>query len=200
MFLHPLEALHGDLGVICPCSPTSPCDALILISHSGATAELMRLLPIVRSRVRHLVAVTRDPDSILARACGGWLDAGTGSFGTKGGAKETDEADSALPAPTSSVVCALAVGDAVALSLSRLRIGWAKGGKERRADFLRCHPGGQLGIEVSLSASYICPCESCSLIPTPLSIRHSSAAKAAACSSPTRASPQRPRPNLQNQK
>ena len=152
MFLHPLEALHGDLGVVCPCSPHSPCDALLMISHSGATAELMRLLPIVRPRVRHLVAVTRDPDSVLARACGGWLDAGTGAF-TKaaGGGKETDEADSALPAPTSSVVCALAIGDAVALSLSRLRVGWSKGGKERRAEFLRCHPGGQLGINVSLN-------------------------------------------------
>lgn len=151
VFLHPLEALHGDLGVICPCSPHCPCDALLMLSHSGATAELMRLLPIVRPRVRHLVAVTRDPESVLARACGGWLDAGTGAF-MRGGPKETDEADSALPAPTSSVVCALAVGDAVALSLSRLRIGWAKGGKERRAEFLRCHPGGQLGINVSLAS------------------------------------------------
>jgi D-arabinose 5-phosphate isomerase GutQ len=152
VFLHPLEALHGDLGVVCPCSPSSPCDALLLISHSGATAELMRLLPIVRPRVRTLVAITRDPDSVLARACSGWLDAGTGTHvgpTMDGGQKVTDEADSALPAPTSSVVAALAVGDAVALSLSKMRIGWGKGGKARRLDFLRCHPGGQLGIEVS---------------------------------------------------
>lgn len=154
VFLHPLEALHGDLGVICPCSPVAPCDALLLISHSGATAELMRLLPIVRPRVRTLIAVTRDPDSILARACTGWLDAGTGAYvgPTKdGGHKYTDEADSALPAPTSSVVSALAVGDALALSLSKLKLGWEADGKARRHDFLRCHPGGQLGIEVSHS-------------------------------------------------
>lgn len=69
----------------------------------------------------------------------------------------TDEADSALPAPTSSVVTALAVGDALALSLSKLRIGWSKGGKDRRAEFLRCHPGGQLGIEVRLEVLLV-PC------------------------------------------
>ncbi|KAM0755490.1 SIS domain-containing protein [Meredithblackwellia eburnea MCA 4105] len=152
-FLHPLEALHGDLGCVCPCSPHNPCDAAILISHSGATAELMRLLPILRPRVRTLVAVTRDPESVLARACHHWLDAGTGTgtglgAAVKDGEKVTDEADSALPAPTSSVVTALAIGDALALSLSRVRLGWDKDGKARRADFLRCHPGGQLGIEL----------------------------------------------------
>ncbi|KAI5478434.1 hypothetical protein MNV49_005075 [Pseudohyphozyma bogoriensis] len=147
-FLHPLEALHGDLGVVCPCSPSNPCDALFMISHSGATAELMRLLPIVRPRVRFLAAITRDPDSVLARGCGMWLDAGTGAYcgPVKDGEKVTDEADTALPAPTSSVMTALAIGDAVALSLSRIRLGWEKDGKARRADFLRCHPGGQLGI------------------------------------------------------
>lgn len=152
VFLHPLEALHGDLGVVCPCNPSVPCDAAILLSHSGATAELMRLLPILRPRVRTMIAITRDPDSILARGCAHWLDAGTGAYagGMKDGEKVTDEADSALPAPTSSVITALAIGDAVALSLSRMRLGWDKGGKARRAAFLRCHPGGQLGIEVSL--------------------------------------------------
>lgn len=113
----------------------------------------MRLLPIVRPRVRSLVAVTRDPDSVLARACSNWLDAGTGAYVgvTKDGReKVTDEADSALPAPTSSVVSALAVGDALALSLSKMKLGWEADGKTRRHDFLRCHPGGQLGIEVSL--------------------------------------------------
>lgn len=76
-----------------------------------------------------------------------WLDAGTGrtipARSESGGNEEhlTDEADSVLPAPTSSVVTALAIGDAVALSLSRMRIGWSKGGKERRMDFLRSHPG-----------------------------------------------------------
>lgn len=123
-----------------------------MISHSGATAELMRLLPIVRPRVRTLVAVTRDPDSVLARGCTHWLDAGTGAYVgplSDGGHNYTDEADSALPAPTSSVVSVCAVGDALALTLSRLKLGWSSDGKARRQDFLRCHPGGQLGIEVS---------------------------------------------------
>lgn len=116
----------------------------------------MRLLPIVRPRVKSLIAVTRDPDSVLARGCAGWLDAGTGAYVgvTKDGReKVTDEADSALPAPTSSVVSALAVGDALALSLSKMKLGWEADGKARRHDFLRCHPGGQLGIEVSLSGT-----------------------------------------------
>ncbi|GAA5946993.1 hypothetical protein JCM3765_002107 [Sporobolomyces pararoseus] len=155
-FLHPVEALHGDIGSVCYCSsyaatPTPPCDVLLLISHSGATAELMRLLPIIRPRVRSLVAVTRDPDSVLARACDGWLDSGTGVYpAQKGpaGAGTTDEADSALPAPTSSVVAALAIGDALALTLSRLKLGWDKDGKDRRSQFFHCHPGGQLGIQL----------------------------------------------------
>lgn len=114
----------------------------------------MRLLPIVRPRVRTLIAVTRDPDSVLARGCANWLDAGTGAdmgaSARAGGEKAaSDEADSALPAPTSSVVTAMAMGDALALCVSRLRVGWDKGGKERRLDFFRCHPGGQLGLEVS---------------------------------------------------
>ncbi|GAA6018116.1 hypothetical protein JCM11491_003323 [Sporobolomyces phaffii] len=155
-FLHPVEALHGDIGSVCYCSsyaatPTPPCDVLLLISHSGATAELMRLLPIIRPRVRSLVAVTRDPDSVLARACDGWLDSGTGVYPAQrgpAGAGTTDEADSALPAPTSSVVAALAIGDALALTLSRLKLGWDKDGKDRRSQFFHCHPGGQLGIQL----------------------------------------------------
>lgn len=155
VFLHPVEALHGDLGCICPCSPHSPCDSLLLISHSGATAELMRLIPIVRNRVKSLIAITSNPDSILAKACSGWLDAGTGAYvpslEENNGEAATDEADSALPAPTSSVVAALAIGDAMALSLSRLRVGWNATGKERRQAFLFSHPGGRLGIDVSSS-------------------------------------------------
>lgn len=145
--------MHGDLGLICPCSPAAPCDTVFLISHSGATAELMRLLPIIRPRVKSLVAVTRDPDSILASACNGWLDAGTGVNRSGLPKATTDEADSALPAPTSSVVSALAIGDALALTLSRLRTGWDADAKRRREDFYHCHPGGQLGIQVSLAAA-----------------------------------------------
>ncbi|GAA6063628.1 hypothetical protein JCM10212_000129 [Sporobolomyces blumeae] len=153
-FLHPVEALHGDIGSVCGCSQSSPtptlaCDTLLMISHSGATAELMRLLPIIRPRVRSLIAVTRDPDSVLARSCHGWLDAGTGVYPADRGSAglgTTDEADSALPAPTSSVVAALAIGDALALTLSRMKIGWDKDGKERRSHFFYRHMGGQLGI------------------------------------------------------
>ncbi|GAA5969197.1 hypothetical protein JCM11641_007505 [Rhodosporidiobolus odoratus] len=148
VFLHPLEALHGDLGVVCSCTPSSPCDTLLMISHSGATAELMRLLPVVRPRVRSLIAVTRDADSVLANACHGWLDAGTGVYPAGLPKGTTDEADCTLPAPTNSVVTALAIGDALALTLSRLKIGWDKGGKERRASFFHCHPGGQLGLQL----------------------------------------------------
>ncbi|GAA6031962.1 hypothetical protein JCM8097_003363 [Rhodosporidiobolus ruineniae] len=148
VFLHPLEALHGDLGVVCSCTSSSPCDTLLMISHSGATAELMRLLPIIRPRVRSLVAVTRDPESVLAKSCHGWLDAATGVYPEGLPKGTTDEADSALPAPTNSVVTALAMGDALALTLSRLKIGWEKDGKDRRQEFFHCHPGGQLGIQL----------------------------------------------------
>lgn len=110
----------------------------------------MRLIPVVRPRLRYLIAVTRDPDSVLSRACTGWLDAGTGAVAGIGGTgeKTTDEADCELPAPTSSVICGLAMGDALALCLSRLRVGWNSGGKERRKEFFKHHPGGQLGLQL----------------------------------------------------
>ncbi|KAK4701451.1 hypothetical protein P7C70_g4785, partial [Phenoliferia sp. Uapishka_3] len=167
IFLHPVEAMHGDLGVVCPCNPTDLCDAVLLVSHSGATQELMRILPILRPRVRTMVAVTRDPDSILAKGCAQWLDAGTGAYmgGMKDGEKVTDEADSALPAPTSSVMTALAICDALALSLSKMRLGWGASGKERRANFLYCHPGGQLSIELGREGRGVA--ESVTPMPTP---------------------------------
>jgi len=145
----------------------------------------MRLLPIVRPRVRSLIAVTRDADSVLARSCHGWMDAGTGVYPTGMPKGTTDEADSALPAPTSSVVSALAIGDALALTLSRLKIGWDADGKERRLQFFHCHPGGQLGLQVrqrSLLVSARAVADASS--------SHSSVVKAAASRSP----PPRPSP------
>lgn len=185
-FLHPVEAMHGDLGLICSCSPASPCDTVFLISHSGATAELMRLLPIVRPRVRSLVAITRDPESVLASSCHGWLDAGTGVNPAGLPKATTDEADSALPAPTSSVVSALAIGDALALTLSRLRTGWDADTKRRREEFYHCHPGGQLGIQVRTISLASSPFELPQLTTSDCAC-YSSVAKAARLTVPLRA-------------
>ncbi len=121
MFVHPAEAAHGDLGMV------TSGDALIAISNSGETAELMAILPIVKRMGATLIAMTGNPDSSLAQLADVHLDVSV--------AKE------ACPlnlAPTASTTVTLALGDALAVALLDLR-----GFKEE--DFARSHPGGALG-------------------------------------------------------
>jgi arabinose-5-phosphate isomerase len=120
-FLHPAEAIHGDLGVI------RDDDVVLALSHSGETEELIRLLESIRRIGAKLIALTGDPESTLARASDVTLNCGI--------AKE------ACPmnlVPTASTTAALAFGDALALTLS-VRKGF------REEDFASLHPGGKLG-------------------------------------------------------
>ena len=121
VFLHPSEALHGDLGIYSPKDPT------IILSRSGSTQELVQLIPLIRQFDSPVVAMVGNLNSPLARMADFILDASI-----------TKEADPMGFVPTSSTTVALALGDALACALMQ-------GRNFQREDFLKFHPGGQLG-------------------------------------------------------
>jgi arabinose-5-phosphate isomerase len=121
IFLHPVESVHGDLGLV------GPMDVAILISKSGATGELLILLEELKRLGVRIIAITGATDSSLARYSDVVLDASVG-----------EEACPHDLAPTTSTTAALALGDALAVALLE-RKGF------RREDFARLHPGGALG-------------------------------------------------------
>ncbi|MCK9492556.1 MAG: KpsF/GutQ family sugar-phosphate isomerase [Sulfurimonas sp.] len=120
-FLHPTEALHGDLGVI------SKDDVVLAISYSGESEELSSILPHVKRFDTPLIGMTRDRSSTLAKYSDAVIDIVVN--------KEACPLDSA---PTSSTTLTLALGDALAVCLMRAR-GFKK------SDFASFHPGGALG-------------------------------------------------------
>ena len=120
-FLHPAEAIHGDLGAI------RDDDVVLALSHSGETEEILKLLESIRRLGAKLIALTGDPESTLAKAADVTLNCSI--------AKE------ACPmnlVPTASTTAALAMGDALAMTLL-VRKGF---GEEEFASF---HPGGKIG-------------------------------------------------------
>jgi arabinose-5-phosphate isomerase len=121
VFLHPAEALHGDLGMI------EAGDVFLAISHSGESEELLNIIPQVKRRGAKLIALSGRRESTLAQEADVLLDAGV--------------AQEACPhnlAPTASTTAALALGDALAVALLDAR-GFSAD------DFARSHPGGALG-------------------------------------------------------
>ena len=120
-FLHPTEAIHGDLGMIVR------GDVVLAISNSGETEELIRILPALKRIGATMVAITGNPSSTLARNADYHLSAAI-----------SKEACPLGLAPTASTTATLALGDALAMALL-LR----KGFKEE--DFAVLHPGGKLG-------------------------------------------------------
>jgi arabinose-5-phosphate isomerase len=120
-FLHPAEATHGDLGVI------QPNDLLLAISHSGETQEILRLLEAIRRIGAKIVAITGNPASTLAQSADVALDC-----------QVSEEACPLNLVPTASTTAALAMGDALCMTLLV-----EKGFREE--DFAKIHPGGKLG-------------------------------------------------------
>jgi arabinose-5-phosphate isomerase len=121
LFLHPVEGLHGDLGIV------TKDDVFLAISHSGETAELNLIIDSIRNIGVPRIAFTGNLGSTLARACEVVIDVGV--------AKE------ACPfglTPTSSSTAALAMGDALAVALIKRR-------NFQEKDFYKFHPGGNLG-------------------------------------------------------
>jgi arabinose-5-phosphate isomerase len=120
-FLHPTEALHGDLGCL------SSDDVLLMLSNSGETEEIVRLLPWLKSLRVPLVAITAHDQSVLATAADIVICYG----------RVTEAGLHGLP-PTTSTTAMLAIGDALALVVARSR-GFTP------QQFGRLHPGGSLG-------------------------------------------------------
>ncbi|MEQ1354172.1 MAG: KpsF/GutQ family sugar-phosphate isomerase [Candidatus Acidiferrum sp.] len=120
-FLHPAEALHGDLGML------ARGDALLAVSYGGETEEIVRLLPALKRLEMPLVTLTGKMDSTLAEASDVALDVSV-----------AEEACSLNLAPTASTTVAMAVGDALAVALLERR-GF------RHDDFAALHPAGRLG-------------------------------------------------------
>ena len=121
LFLHPAEAMHGDLGVI------QGKDVVIAISSSGETAEVIRLIETIRRVGAGLITIVGATKSTLGEAADITIDCSV-----------TEEACPLNLAPTASTTAALAVGDALAMTLLA-----AKG--FRQEDFANLHPGGKLG-------------------------------------------------------
>jgi len=120
-FLHPAEAIHGDLGMIVR------GDVVLTVSNSGETEELVRLLPSIKRIGAELVSITGNPNSTIAKGSDYHLSAAI-----------SKEACPLGLAPTASTTATLALGDALAMALL-LRKGF------REEDFAFLHPGGKLG-------------------------------------------------------
>ncbi len=120
-FLHPAEAIHGDIGMI------AREDVVLAISNSGETEEIVRLIPLIKRFGLKLVAFTGRADSTLGRAADAVLHAGV-----------TTEACPWDVVPTSSTTAVMALGDALALVLMEKK-------DFKREDFAALHPGGSLG-------------------------------------------------------
>ncbi len=120
-YVHPGEAFHGDLGMI------QPGDVTLLISNSGETEELIRIIPFLNWQKNKMIALTGNPQSTLARNAHAVLNIAVAK-----------EACNNNLAPTSSTTATLVMGDALAVTLSTLK-------QFMPEDFARFHPGGSLG-------------------------------------------------------
>src|SRR5437870_9734579 len=126
VYLHPSDALHGGLGIV------NSDDVVLLLSNSGETDELLQLLPYLKRRNVPLVAIVGKVKSTLAQRADAILDASV-----------DEEACPLNLAPTTSTTVALALGDALAMTLMQ-----AKG--LTAEDFASNHPAGQLGKRLTL--------------------------------------------------
>ncbi|QDU94915.1 KpsF/GutQ family sugar-phosphate isomerase [Lignipirellula cremea] len=136
-FLHPAEAMHGDLGRL------RPGDVALMLSFSGETAEMVDILPALQGLGAVIVAITASHDSTLGRAARIVLQLG-----------QIEEACSLKLAPSASTTAMLALGDALALSVSKQR-------QFQPEDFARFHPGGSLGRRLAKVEECMRPLETC---------------------------------------
>jgi arabinose-5-phosphate isomerase len=126
IFLHPEEGIHGDLGII------SGDDVCLMISHSGNTEEITRLIPFIKRTGAKIIAIASDEYSKIAKEADIFLN--------------THVKHEACPlnlAPTTSSTVTLALGDAIAIALLKMR-------DFNKKDFARFHPGGILGKKLFL--------------------------------------------------
>lgn len=130
-FVHPVEAGHGDLGMI------TGDDVVIVLSNSGESHELLNILPFIKRRGAKLIAMTGNPQSSLAKDSDHHINAGV-----------AQEACPLNLAPTASTTAAMAMGDALALALLDAR-GFSAD------DYAQSHPGGALGRKLLTRISMV---------------------------------------------
>lgn len=147
IFLHPVEGLHGDLGIV------SRDDVAILLSKSGESAEILVLLQHLKRFGARCIAVTGNKQSSLARECDATLDSWV-----------REEACPHDLAPTTSTTAALAIGDALAVAVLEHK-GF------RREDFARLHPGGSLGRKLLLRVRDVMETDHLPVVPPHATIR-----------------------------
>ncbi|PIE75181.1 MAG: arabinose-5-phosphate isomerase [Deltaproteobacteria bacterium] len=128
IFLHPVEAMHGDLGAVCS------DDVFIGLSNSGETSELNSVLPLIKNAGCPIISFTGNAFSSLARESDITIDVGV----------EKEACPLGL-APTSSTTALLSAGDALAVALIYKR-------EFKKEDFKKFHPGGSLGKRLSMKA------------------------------------------------
>ncbi|MHB1014788.1 MAG: KpsF/GutQ family sugar-phosphate isomerase [Desulfurivibrionaceae bacterium] len=131
LFLHPVEAMHGDLGMV------DPQDVILAISYSGETAELGLLLPNLKKRGTKIIAMTGNPASSLALTADAVLKVAV-----------PQEACPLGLAPTASTTATLAMGDALAVVLLNLK-------QFKASDFRRNHPAGSLGERLKVNVAEV---------------------------------------------
>lgn len=129
VYLHPSDGLHGDLGIV------TAADVVLVLSHSGETDELTAMLPYLKRRQVPVIAIVGNLDSELARQADVVLDASVDR-----------EACPFNLAPTTSTTVALAIGDALALTLMQLK-------GLTSEDFALNHPAGRLGKRLTLTVA-----------------------------------------------
>ncbi len=146
-FLHPAEAFHGDLGRV------HSHDVVVMLTQSGETAEVTQLLPSLREFGVPLVAITAARTSSIGRAANVVIELG-----------DLEEVCSLGLAPSTSTTAMLAVGDALALVLSKMR-------NFQADDFARFHPGGALGRKLGKVDDIMRPLAECRCASESLSVR-----------------------------
>lgn len=129
VYLHPSDALHGGIGIV------SKDDVVVVISNSGETAEIVEMLPYLQARSVRIISVVGNLRSTLARRADVVLDASV-----------EKEACPLNLAPTTSTTVALAIGDAISMTLMRVK-------NLTPEDFALNHPGGRLGKRLTLKVA-----------------------------------------------
>lgn len=149
VFLHPAEAVHGDLGIYAPGDPT------ILISKSGATDEILRLIPILKEFKSPLIGILGNMNSVLSNEVDLVIDASVSS-----------EVDPLGIVPTASTTLTLAIGDALAAVLMSDK-------NFKREDFAKLHPAGDLGRRLKLTVKDIMqPIEKVAIVAPDTNLRY----------------------------
>ena len=146
-FLHPSEAVHGDLGRI------QQQDLVVLLSYSGETEEILRLMPSLREMNVTTIAITARQTSSLGQAAQIVLELG-----------QVEEACNLKLAPSTSTTMMLALGDALAFVVSRMR-------SFNKEDFARFHPGGSLGKQLTRVEDVMRPLDQCRIASEQLTVR-----------------------------